>query len=353
MWRKIKYLLLAISNLFTKSKIIVISERADWVINEIAKEIVNELNRQHPGLAKVAYSTFFFKNKILHFSSINTLVDSGRIVSFHRSNRAILTWYHVVENDNRVALIPRINEVVSFVHTACQLTHDRLLSLGVSADKLFLIHESVDLGRFYQYPRLKRDKIKETLCIPTNGIIIGSFQKDGVGWKKGNEPKLIKGPDVFCDVVEKLAKNYPVHVLLTGPARGYIKNRLKVAGIGFTHNFLKDYYGIVDYYNALDLYLITSREEGGPKAILESWACGVPIVSTAVGMAPDVIVNGKNGFLTSIGSVEQIVSCSEKLINNSALRSQITLQALEDVKKYDLVAMTNTYFEKFYFPLLK
>ena len=39
-------------------------------------------------------------------------------------------------------------------------------------------------------------------------------------------PKLIKGPDVFCDVIERLAKDLPVHVLLSGPSRGYVKARL-------------------------------------------------------------------------------------------------------------------------------
>ena len=110
---------------------------------------------------------------------------------------------------------------------------------------------------------------------------------------------------------------------------------------------------MVDYYNVLDLYLITSREEGGPKAILESWACGVPLVSTAVGMALDVIINEKNGFLAPIGSVEKITNYSDKLINDPALRAKITFQALADVKKHDLAIMAKSFYEKFYQPFLR
>jgi|SRR3989339_1185336 len=353
MFRKLKYLLLAFTNLFTKSRVIIISERADWVINEIAKETAAKLNRQYPGLAKVAYSTYFLKNKILHFSSINTLVDDGRLVKFHNSNRAVLTWYHVIENDKRMALIPEINKIVSFVHTACQLTYNKLLASGFPANKLVLIPESIDLNRFRVYSTIEKDKIKNKLNLPSDKMIIGSFQKDGVGWKEGNGPKLIKGPDIFCSVVENLVKNHPVHVLLTGPARGYVKNRLRSAGISFTHIFFKNYYEVVDYYNVLDLYLITSREEGGPKAILESWACGVPLVSTAVGMALDVIINEKNGFLAPIGSVEKITNYSDKLINDPALRAKITFQALADVKKHDLAIMAKSFYEKFYQPFLR
>ena len=57
-----------------------------------------------------------------------------------------------------------------------------------------------------------------------------------------------------------------------------------------------DYFSVVDYYRASDLYLITSRSEGGPLSLTESWATGVPVVSTRVGMSADYIRDGENGF---------------------------------------------------------
>ena len=47
----------------------------------------------------------------------------------------------------------------------------------------------------------------------------------------------------------------------------------------------------------LDLYLVSSREEGGPKAIVESMASGVPLVTTNVGMANDFVIDQVNGGL--------------------------------------------------------
>ena len=49
-----------------------------------------------------------------------------------------------------------------------------------------------------------QDNIRNLLGIPRNSILIGSFQKDGVGWKEGIKPKLIKGPDIFVKVLDKL-----------------------------------------------------------------------------------------------------------------------------------------------------
>ena len=89
-------------------------------------------------------------------------------------------------------------------------------------------------------------------------------------------------------------------MLLTGPSRGYVKNRLDKSKIQYRHDMLQDVNSLVDYYNVIDLYIITSREEGGPKALLESLACGVPLVSTKVGMVPDLIVHNENGYLVDL-----------------------------------------------------
>jgi len=59
-------------------------------------------------------------------------------------------------------------------------------------------------------------------------------------------------------------------------------------------------------YQALDLYIVTSRQEGGPKAILESMASGIPIVSTRVGQAADIIHHQQNGWMVDVGDVEAI-----------------------------------------------
>ena len=61
--------------------------------------------------------------------------------------------------------------------------------------------------------------------------------------------------------------------MLLGPSRGYVtKNLKKENDIDFFHYQLSEnnYEKIVNFYNCLDAYLITSRQEGGPKGLLES-----------------------------------------------------------------------------------
>jgi len=160
---------------------------------------------------------------------------------------------------------------------------------------------------------------RHTLGIPQSSVVVGSFQKDGNGWGEGMEPKLIKGPDVFLSVMGLLKNKIPeLYVLLTGPARGYIKAGLTRMNIPFHHAYLSKAQDVGEYYQALDVYLVTSRQEGGPKAVLETMASGVPLVSTRVGQAMDLIKHGENGWMVGVEDVEGLAYCSEYIYQHRA-----------------------------------
>ena len=75
----------------------------------------------------------------------------------------------------------------------------------------------------------------------------------------GLTPKLIKGPDLFAEIVGKIAKDFKIKFLLTGPARGYVVGELEKRNIRVKHVFYKNYTDIVEAYKALDFYLMSSR----------------------------------------------------------------------------------------------
>ena len=135
-----------------------------------------------------------------------------------------------------------------------------------------------------------------------------------MGWGEGLEPKLIKGPDVLVSAVERLRSRVPeLVVLLTGPARGYVRSRLERLGIPHRHALLPDIDAVAQAYDAIDLCLVTSRDEGGPRAVLESMAVGVPLVSTRVGQATDLVRHGENGWLVDVEDVDGIVHSSARV----------------------------------------
>lgn len=146
----------------------------------------------------------------------------------------------------------------------------------------------------------QRNALHQQWDIPVGKYLIGSFQRDTEG-RDLVSPKLHKGPDIFLEIITQLAeRGHPIHVLLAGPRRHWLRSHLQERGISFT--FIGEIMATDDIkvnvlprtmlnllYGLIDLYLIASRYEGGPQAILEAAATRCKIISTPVGMAEDVL----------------------------------------------------------------
>lgn len=335
--------------LIKKRDVYFVVEFANWVIRNINNLISLNLNNIS---SMVVVTHKGIRNSIVHFGSINTFSSLHSMKLPHKGNKTIVTWFHVSKEDPRIAFVAEANEHIAIWHTASNLSKQALVDIGIPADKIVVIPLGVDLGVFYQGSQKQKETIQERLGIPQGKIVIGSFQKDGNGWGEGLEPKLIKGPDVFCDVVERLSEKLNVFILLTGPARGYVKKRLEQANIPFLHHFLDDPKNLGDYYRALDLYIATARIEGGPQCVLESLASGVPLVTTRVGLAPDIIAHGRNGLLCEINNAEEIISQSAMLLQDSLLVNKLVAAGLATAKKYDWSIIAQRYQHELYEPLL-
>lgn len=139
----------------------------------------------------------------------------------------------------------------------------------------------IDLNAFRPYTSTEKKAVRAQFGIPQGKKIIGSFQRDT---DRDGQPKFEKGPDVLCDALEPLAGDN-IFVLLAGPRRSYVEGRLTKAGIPFKNVGTVSFDQMNDLYQCLDYYLVTSRCEGGPQAIIECMAGKIPVLSTDVGIA--------------------------------------------------------------------
>jgi glycosyltransferase involved in cell wall biosynthesis len=319
-----------------------VTESADWVIKQVGKDLITQLNGQKLLKAKVTTTHKGIHNQIIHFGSRNLfLLDTWKNVDV--SNKLVFTWFHGTEEDKSPAnlamikALPEASKKADVVHTSCTISKDNLVRWNVPQDKIVVVPLGVDLKLFKPLSKERKYSIRKELGLPQDKVIIGSFQKDGEGWGEGLNPKWIKGPDIFVNVIDELSKQYDIFVLLLGPSRGFVKKELNKIGVPYRHFFLKDYVEIPKYYNALDLYLVTSRAEGGPKAVLESLATGVPLVTTQVGMVADVIQGGINGLVAGIDDVPKLAEEAGRIIGNSQLGRQLVKSGLSTVLDYSWV----------------
>ena len=335
-----------------------VTTNANWSFYWDAYYITMGL-RERLGLrAYVIYNPWRLRRQIIHFGDRYAYLN-GPFRSLHPSNHVFLTWFHGDPADPNPAMqrifavLPEAIAYVQKIVVTCRISRQVLVELGIPETKIATIPLGVDLARFFPPTEESRRSVRARLGIPQDVICIGSFQKDGVGWEEGFEPKLVKGPDVFLEVVANLSARYNnLLILLTGPARGHVKQGLERLGVSYIHHFLSDYRDIVRYYQALDLYIITSRSEGGPKALLESWATGVPVVSTQVGMPADLIKHGEIGMLAEVEDVRALTSHATELIEDTALHGRCRRQALEDVRQYDWPLIADRYYQELYQPFL-
>lgn len=343
--------------MYFNKKIIYVIEDADWVIKWEGQYLIDYLNNKFKvksALFNIADHGILhkFKKKIIHFGSRSTYLPEN-YKSVDKSNKVILTWFHGTDEDKEfIEALPEGSNRADIVHTASSLSKKDLMRWGVKEEKIVIIPIGVDLSIFNPVDPEEKVSIKKDLGIPASSICIGSFQKDGNGWQEGNTPKLIKGPDVFCDVVNRLSKDYPLFILLTGPARGYVKNRLKASGIDFKHIYIKDYNEIGKYYKAIDYYIISSRVEGGPKALLECFATGIPFATTRVGMVDDLVIDGHNSLVSEVEDTDSLYNNIKKLIDDKKLKDRLIKNGLETAKQYDWPNIANMFFEKIYSRLL-
>lgn len=328
-----------------------IVEGSAWSIQEDGKAITQALRRQHRMRARISTTTIGLRKQMIQFGSVNTFFKNGTWQKPRHGNTHVLTWFHGVPDDPRLKLINQAQRDLAKIHTSCTLTKEALVREGVDPKKIVIIPLGIDLQLFTPVDDEKRRTIRDELGIPQGALVIGSFQKDGIGWGEGNEPKLIKGPDIFVKVILCL-KHLNPFVLFTGPARGYVKQELKKRGISYRHIYLKKFHDLPRMYHAIDLYLITSRIEGGPKALLESWASGIPVVSTRVGMVPDIAEHNQTALLTEIEQIDHLTQQTERLFRDETLRKTLTQNALKKVQGYEWNLIAREYFEKIYRPLL-
>src|SRR5262249_22488738 len=82
-------------------------------------------------------------------------------------------------------------------------------------------------------------------------------------------------------------------------------------------------------YRAMDVFLCTSKEEGGPCTILEAMASDVAVITTDVGHVPEVIEDGVSGFVVRERDASAFIERIRLLRADDALRARMVRPARE------------------------
>jgi glycosyltransferase involved in cell wall biosynthesis len=293
------------------SRLFLEREAADWVLSYEARQLERTARALGVEIGPRGWARGVAGQSIFHLSQFTLLLHDFR----RRGNHLGFAYFHgrpgtpgMPEFDACFETMRRRHAEIDRVQVTNRAMEELVLGTGIAAEKVHRIPIGIDVEAFSLRDAAGRASARRALGLPETAFVVGSFQKDGVGWGDGLEPKLIKGPDVLLEAAGRLRARVPeLAFLLTGPSRGYVRAGLDRLGVPYRHELLPDVDSVARAYEAIDLCLVASRDEGGPRAVLEAMATGVPLVTTRVGQAADLVLDGENGWIVEVEDVDAIV----------------------------------------------
>jgi glycosyltransferase involved in cell wall biosynthesis len=106
-----------------------------------------------------------------------------------------------------------------------------------------------------------------------------------------------------------------------------------------------------DVLAAMDVFVLCSRNEGFGRVLVEAMASGVPVVSTDVGGAAEVLDEGKAGVLVSSGEPEKLAAAVMQILRDDSLYRRLQTGGRNRAADFDFCVTVDAY-EKVYLELL-
>jgi L-malate glycosyltransferase len=267
----------------------------------------------------------------LHYATLGKLLTRARLVfTDHAQTRGIIrvpTRFEWLQTDAVVG--------------CSQDTADKSGAVGV-ARNISAIHNGIDITP----PRRTREEMRAELGYKDGelvGIMPAAFHP-------------VKGHDVLLKALGRLKeRGVAIAVLIAGDGdeRDRIHALAKELGLESDRarflGFRKD---VPDLLMAADFFVLPSRMEGLPLAVLEAMARSLPVVVTPVGGVPEVVDDEKHGFLVPVDDDGALAGAIEKLARDPALGKRLGEAGHARVRDdFSFEKMTRKY-ERLYFSLL-
>jgi glycosyltransferase involved in cell wall biosynthesis len=225
----------------------------------------------------------------------------------------------------KVNLYERLDKLVlrwvDAVVCVSQSQADKVSRCGVRKDRIHVIPNAIDTDRFREVDPTGRIELESLFndSLPERPLLVGAAGR--------LSPE--KGFDILITAASQVLAAVPQARFLIfgeGALRGQLEpqirqlrleQRIKLVG------FRQDLDRLLSH---LDLFVQSSHTEGMPNVLLEALAAGVPVVATAVGGTPEIIVSDTCGDLVQAGSVSELTRALIALIADDTRRRRYSCQ---------------------------
>ncbi|WP_237559977.1 glycosyltransferase [Desulfohalovibrio reitneri] len=244
--------------------------------------------------------------------------------------------------NGRVRLYEKLDKL--FLRLADQVVavsggqREKVLACGVPGERVCVIHNGIDLESF---PGPCEHSVRRELGVPDDAPFVVSAgrlspEKNHMGFIEAAGMVLTERPDTRFAV---FGEGFLRPELERAVAELELEDRFFLPG------FRPDVRSLL---HEADVFVLPSHTEGLPNVILEAFACGKPVVATAVGGTPEVVRHGVDGFLTRPNDPGALSEALLALIDSPELRAEMGGNGLNHVReRFDFADQTNRYLEHY------
>ena len=197
-------------------------------------------------------------------------------------------------------------------------------------ERVRVIHNGVNLEEFHR--SRCHEEARRHIGLPPEGTVLAAIGQLG--------PR--KGGDIVLDAFERLvARHDDLNLFFVGdPHRGQeafaeqLKERASrppLAGRVWFFPFTTD---ILPYYEAADVNLLISRQEGFGRTVIEAGAVGIPSIGAQVGGIVEIIADGRTGRLVPPEDPTALAEAIESLVTNPSMRLSLADAAFRHIAQH-------------------
>jgi sugar transferase (PEP-CTERM/EpsH1 system associated) len=216
-------------------------------------------------------------------------------------------------------------------------------SIGVPERKLVQIYNGVDDARFHPPPEGRRAPLPAEGFAPPGAVVFGTVSRMQ---RVKDTLNLVRAFILLAGKVPEAGKRLRLALIGDGELREQAIEELERAGLRELAWIPGARDDVAELLRALDVFVLPSLNEGISNTILEAMASGLPVVATAVGGNPELVVDGATGFLVPPSDSAALASALEKYVEDPSLAAAHGRAARQRVlESFSLGVMVGKYME--------
>ena len=287
-----------------------------------------------PLQSKFSLSSFFIIKKTLKMGKIDLIHSHGykaTILSFFPAlllHIPLVVTCHLwaAKGDWKLGLYHKIEAFfLRFVPVVIGVSEEicrEIVLKGINKKKVRVIDNGIDLNNYQRFSSTNSAAIKKELNISSNDFVIGTIGR--------LTPQ--KAHHYLLEAV-KILKNRNINIKCIILGEGGLRKpleelcrKLGLEDMVFLPGYKDD---IITALNLMDIFVLTSIDEGLPMVLLEAMATNKAIVTTPVGAIHKLIKHGVNGFLYPVGDTSKLADYLLMLLNDKEKKKTFGQKAYE------------------------